>query len=122
MPEGLQSLSENRGETQGQQAARRAEFSPGAEQGDPRALRPNHTLVLVNGRRIADFPLPFGGRSNFTDVSSIPLGMIDPVSYTHLDVYKRQALHGRAGSRRLGGHQAVRGDGARHQYLSLIHI
>ena len=26
---------------------------------DLRGLGPNHTLVLVNGRRIADFPLPF---------------------------------------------------------------
>ena len=38
-----------------------------------------HTPPLVNGRRIADFPLPFGGRSNFTDVSSLPLGMIDRI-------------------------------------------
>ncbi len=44
-----------------------------------RGLGPNHTLVLVNGRRIADFPLPFGGRSNFTDISSLPLGMIERI-------------------------------------------
>ena len=31
-------------------------FSPGAQAVDLRGLGPNHTLVLVNGRRIADYP------------------------------------------------------------------
>lgn len=79
IPELLRSLTQNGGETQSQQSAGGADFSPGAQQVDLRGLGPNHTLVLVNGRRIADFPLPFGGRSNFTDISSIPLGMIDRV-------------------------------------------
>ena len=79
VPEVMQSLTQNGGETQSQQSAGGADFSPGAQQVDLRGLGPNHTLVLVNGRRIADFPLPFGGRSNFTDISSIPLGMIDRI-------------------------------------------
>ncbi|MGY0506040.1 TonB-dependent receptor plug domain-containing protein [Luteimonas sp. e5] len=79
VPDVLQSLSQNGGQTQSQQSAGGADFSPGAQQVDLRALGPNHTLVLVNGRRIADFPLPFGGRSNFTDVSSLPLGMIERI-------------------------------------------
>ena len=76
VPDVMQSLTQNNGETQSQQSAGGADFSPGAQQVDLRGLGPNHTLVLVNGRRIADFPMPFGGRSNFTDISSIPLGMI----------------------------------------------
>ena len=79
VPDVMQSLTQNAGQTQSQQSAGGADFSPGAQQVDLRALGPNHTLVLVNGRRIADFPLPFGGRSNFTDVSSLPLGMIDRI-------------------------------------------
>ena len=79
VPDVLQSLTQNGGETQSQQSAGAADFSPGAQQVDLRALGPNHTLVLVNGRRIADFPMPFGGRSNFTDISSLPLGMIDRI-------------------------------------------
>ena len=75
----LRALTQNGGETQSQQSAGGADFSPGAQQVDLRGLGPNHTLVLVNGRRIADFPLPFGGRSNFTDISSLPLGMIERV-------------------------------------------
>lgn len=79
VPDVLRALTQNGGETQSQQSAGGADFSPGAQQVDLRGLGPNHTLVLVNGRRIADFPLPFGGRSNFTDISSLPLGMIERI-------------------------------------------
>ncbi len=54
-------------------------FSPGAQAVDLRGLGPNHTLILVNGRRIADYPQAYGGNSNFTDVSAIPTSMIDRV-------------------------------------------
>ena len=79
IPDVLQAMTQNGGETQSQQSAGGADFSPGAQQVDLRGLGPNHTLVLVNGRRIADFPLPFGGRSNFTDISSLPLGMVERI-------------------------------------------
>lgn len=79
IPDVLRSLSQNGGETQGQQSASGASFTPGAQQVDLRGLGPNHTLVLVNGRRIADFPLPFQGNSNFTDISNIPVGLINRV-------------------------------------------
>ena len=79
VPDVLRAITQNGGETQSQQSASGADFSPGAQQVDLRGLGPNHTLVLVNGRRIADFPMPFKGRSNFTDVSNIPVGMIDRV-------------------------------------------
>ncbi len=54
-------------------------FSPGAQAVDLRGLGPNHTLVLVNGRRIADYPQSYGGNSNFTDVSNLPTSLIDRV-------------------------------------------
>jgi len=79
VPDVLRAMTQNGGETQSQQSASGADFSPGAQQVDLRGLGPNHTLVLVNGRRIADFPLPFKGRSNFTDISNIPLGMVDRI-------------------------------------------
>src|SRR5436190_12076281 len=79
IPDVLKALTQNNGATQSQQSFNGADFTPGAEQVDLRALGTNHTLVLVNGRRIADFPLPFNGLSNFTDISNIPLGMIDRV-------------------------------------------
>ncbi|KAF1013889.1 MAG: Vitamin B12 transporter BtuB [Stenotrophomonas maltophilia] len=79
VPDVLRAMTQNGGETQSQQSASGADFSPGAQQVDLRGLGPNHTLVLVNGRRIADFPMPFKGRSNFTDVSNIPLALIDHI-------------------------------------------
>src|SRR5688500_4961459 len=79
VPDVLRAITQNGGEPQSQQSFSGGDFSPGAQQVDLRGLGPNHTLVLVNGRRIADFPMPFKGRSNFTDVSNIPLGMIDRI-------------------------------------------
>src|SRR5262245_55580168 len=63
VPDILKTLTQNGGETQSQQSFSGADFTPGAQQVDLRGLGPNHTLVLVNGRRIADFPLPFQGLS-----------------------------------------------------------
>ena len=79
VPEVLRSLSQNSGSVQGQQNTTGAQSTPGAQAVDLRGLGPNHTLVLINGRRIADFPLPLNGRSNFTDIGNIPLGMIERV-------------------------------------------
>lgn len=79
VPDLLRAITQNGGETQSQQSSSGASFTPGAQQVDLRGLGPNHTLVLVNGRRIADFPLPFQGQSNFTDISNIPVGLIDRV-------------------------------------------
>ena len=79
VPDVLRSLSQNSGSVQGQQNTTSAQSTPGAQAVDLRGLGPNHTLVLVNGRRIADFPLPLNSRSNFTDMGNIPLGMIDRI-------------------------------------------
>lgn len=79
VPDLLKALTQNAGATQSQQSFSGNDFTPGAEQVDLRGLGPNHSLVLVNGRRIADFPLPLDGLSNFTDISNIPVGMIEKV-------------------------------------------
>jgi iron complex outermembrane receptor protein len=72
-------------------------FSPGAQAVDLRGLGPNHTLVLVNGRRIADYPQSYGGNSNFTDISNIPASMVDRVeilSGSASAVYGSDAISG----------------------------
>ncbi len=79
VPDILKALTQNAGATQSQQSFSGSDFTPGAEQVDLRGLGPNHSLVLINGRRIADFPLPLDGLSNFTDISNIPVGMIEKV-------------------------------------------
>jgi iron complex outermembrane receptor protein len=97
VPDVLFALTQNTGATQSQQDFAGADFTPGAEAVDLRGLGPNHTLVLVNGRRIADFPLPLNGLSNFTDISSIPLSMverIDTLSGSASAVYGSDAIAG----------------------------
>src|SRR5690606_12912724 len=61
MPEVMRSMTQNNGSTQSPQSISNSDFTPGAQQVDLRGLGPNHTLVLVNGRRLADFPLPMDG-------------------------------------------------------------
>ncbi|QIG79332.1 TonB-dependent receptor domain-containing protein [Stakelama tenebrarum] len=79
IPELMASVTQNNGETQSTQSYGANTFTPGAKQVDLRGLGPNHTLVLVNGRRIADFPMPYGGNSNVADISNIPIGLIERV-------------------------------------------
>ncbi|MBS0582415.1 MAG: TonB-dependent receptor [Proteobacteria bacterium] len=72
-------------------------FSPGAIGVDLRGLGPNHTLVLINGRRIADYPQSYLGNSNFTDISGIPVSLIDRVeilSGSASAVYGSDAISG----------------------------
>ncbi len=72
-------------------------FSPGAQAVDLRGLGPNHTLVLVNGRRIADYPQAYGGNSTFTDISNIPTSMVERIeilSGSASAVYGSDAISG----------------------------
>ena len=97
VPDVMRSLTQNGGETQTQQSSSGMDWTPGAQQVDLRGLGPTHTLVLVNGRRLADFPQPYNGKSAFTDTSSIPLGMIDRIevlSGSASAVYGSDAISG----------------------------
>jgi outer membrane receptor protein involved in Fe transport len=73
----MTSLTENLGATDNNQNTNG--FSPGAQAVDLRGLGPNHTLILINGRRIADYPQSYQGNSNFTDISNVPTSLIDRV-------------------------------------------
>jgi outer membrane receptor protein involved in Fe transport len=72
----VRSLTQSTGSVQTQQFQG---FTPGAAQVDLRGLGPSYTLVLLNGRRIADFPLAYNAQSNFTDIANIPTSMIDRI-------------------------------------------
>jgi outer membrane receptor protein involved in Fe transport len=77
VPDLMSSLSQNLGALDNNQYT--DGFSPGAQAVDLRGLGPNHTLVLVNGRRVADYPQSYDGNSNFTDISNIPTSLIERV-------------------------------------------
>jgi len=95
VPDIMTSLTQNLGALDNNQST--DGFSPGAQAVDLRGLGPNHTLVLVNGRRIADYPQSYDGNSNFTDISNIPTSLIDRVeilSGSASAVYGSDAMSG----------------------------
>jgi len=61
-------------------------FSPGAAAASLRGLGASATLVLLNGRRVAPFPLAQEGVEAFTDLNGIPLAAIE-----RIDVLKESA-------------------------------
>jgi outer membrane receptor protein involved in Fe transport len=54
-------------------------FTPGATTISLLGLAPGFTLILIDGRPLADYPLLYNGQSNFTDLSSIPTGMVERI-------------------------------------------
>ena len=54
-------------------------FTPNASVLNLRGLGPGRTLVLINGRRAADYPLPYNGQSNFVNLASIPSAAVERI-------------------------------------------
>lgn len=75
--EALQSLTQFNGSIQDDQFS--GGFTQGASTLDLRALGPGRTLILLNGRRATDYPLPFNGQSNVVNLANIPSVMIERI-------------------------------------------
>lgn len=56
-----------------------AGFTPGATTISLLGLDPGFTLILLDGRPLADYPLLYNGQSNFTDLSTIPTAMVERI-------------------------------------------
>ena len=56
-----------------------AGFTPGATTISLLGLDPGFTLILMDGRPLADYPLLYNGQSNFTDLSTIPTAMVERI-------------------------------------------
>ncbi len=54
-------------------------FTPAASSISLRGLGPEATLVLINGRRVANYPVGAGGSTAFVDLNSIPLSAIESI-------------------------------------------
>src|SRR4029079_16595804 len=54
-------------------------FTPGASSISLRGLGPEATLVLINGRRVAAYPVGVNGTTAFVDLNSIPLSAVDSI-------------------------------------------
>lgn len=53
--------------------------TPNASPINLRNMGPGRSLLLVNGRRVADYPLPYGGQSNFSNYSAIPSAAVERI-------------------------------------------
>lgn len=54
-------------------------YTPGAKELNLRGLGPEYTLILVNGKRLAYYPMPYGGRTNFVNLDMIPTAMVERI-------------------------------------------
>ncbi|WP_082305845.1 MULTISPECIES: TonB-dependent receptor domain-containing protein [unclassified Pseudoalteromonas] len=54
-------------------------YTPGAKELNLRGLGPEYTLILVNGKRLAYYPMPFGGQTNFVNLDMIPTAMVQRI-------------------------------------------
>jgi iron complex outermembrane receptor protein len=73
----LNNLPQNTGFTQGADYGNT--FTPAANTISLRGLGPNHTLILINGQRVADYPVAYNGAVNFVNLSNIPSVAIDRI-------------------------------------------
>jgi iron complex outermembrane recepter protein len=75
------SFTENTGYSEGSMGNVLSGFTTGATEVNFRGLGSGRSLVLLNGRRLADYPLPFGGEQNGVDLGAIPFSAIERVEY-----------------------------------------
>ncbi|MFT3668832.1 MAG: TonB-dependent receptor [Pseudoxanthomonas sp.] len=54
-------------------------FTPNGSPVNLRGLGPGRTLLLINGRRAADYPFPYNGQSNFQNFGNIPTAAVDRI-------------------------------------------
>ena len=52
-------------------------FTPNAQTINLRAIGPGYTLVLVNGRRLSQYPMPYNNSNNITNIRTIPTSIIE---------------------------------------------
>lgn len=72
----VNSFTENSGYVEGKSSNLLGRFTTGGQEVNIRGLGTGRTLVLLNGRRLADYPLPFGGEQNGVDVGAIPMSAL----------------------------------------------
>jgi outer membrane receptor protein involved in Fe transport len=73
----LNTQTQNTGFTQGADFGNT--FTPAANAISLRGLGPNHSLVLVNGRRVTDYPTAYDGQVNFVNLATIPSAAIERI-------------------------------------------
>ncbi|MDW7603078.1 Plug domain-containing protein, partial [Stenotrophomonas maltophilia] len=73
----LKTLTEATGTVEA--ASQWGSHTPNASGLNLRGMGPNRSLLLVNGRRVADYPLPYGGETNFSNYGNIPAAAVERI-------------------------------------------
>ena len=107
-----------------------AGFTPGATTISLLSLDPSFTLILLDGRPLADYPLLYNGQSNFTDLSTIPTAMVERIDILPgnqsaiygsaaiagvVNIILKKRLEGLHLDLRMGGYDSSGGDNWRMQ-------
>jgi iron complex outermembrane recepter protein len=74
----LQTITQNSGSVQNELNSAGG-FTPNGSPIDLRGLGPGRTLLLINGRRAADYPFPYNGQSNFQNFGNIPTAAVERI-------------------------------------------
>ncbi|WP_196782568.1 TonB-dependent receptor plug domain-containing protein [Chromobacterium paludis] len=126
--EALDSLTQNTGFTQGADFGNT--FTPAANAISLRGLGPNHTLTLINGRRMADYPIAYEGQVNFVNLANIPAALIDRIEILNggasaiygsdaiagvVNIILKKKIEGAAVNIKVGGAERHGGENARLQ-------
>ena len=72
----IQSLSAATGTNQGQAFGG---FTANAETVNFRGLGPNRTLILLNGKRVANYPRAYNGQNNVFNLATIPMAAVERI-------------------------------------------
>jgi iron complex outermembrane recepter protein len=74
----LETLTQNTGSVQNELNSAGG-FTPNGSPVNLRGLGTGRTLLLINGRRAADYPFPYNGQSNFQNFGNVPTSAVDRI-------------------------------------------
>lgn len=75
----LETMTQNSGGATQNELNSAGGFTPNGSPIDLRGLGPGRTLLLINGRRAADYPFPYNGQSNFQNFGNIPSAAVERI-------------------------------------------
>jgi outer membrane receptor protein involved in Fe transport len=74
----LETITQNTGSVQNELNSAGG-FTPNGSPVNLRGLGPGRTLLLINGRRAADYPFPYNGQSNFQNFGNVPTAAVERI-------------------------------------------
>ncbi|WP_242107018.1 TonB-dependent receptor plug domain-containing protein [Luteimonas aquatica] len=127
----VSALAQNNGAVQGEDFGNT--FTPAANTINLRGLGPNHTLILLNGRRLADYPIAYEGSLSIVNLANIPSALIERIEVLAggasavygsdavagvVNIILKQRYDGSDLNLRVGGTQEGGGQNQRLQFTS----